>query len=330
MKTTEKLPAVLEQNVQNSGLELSKAQAIALNYAPLMIEAQSEAEKLKGLTVDNSEDVETAKRVRINLGRICSAAKKVKDEDKELIKIEDRYIMGLFNAVDGFARLTQKDALTIEKHAERLEAEAREKLKAERCEILAAYEIDGYGINVEHMAPEVWENYFNGVKLNFEQKKEAERIAEEQRIAKEKEEAEARESERLENERKRKEAEEAAKKAAAELAKLQKEREEKEKADAKERAKLQEIIDKERKEREALEKAAADLKAKEEKRQKEEAEEAKKAAKAPDIDKVKAALESCTIELPKVKDPEISIKVTDINAKFELFKDWAIDKLNAK
>lgn len=186
----ETLPAVLEKSAQESGLELSKAQAIAVNYVPFMELAQTEAEKLKGLEIGNPEHVETAKRIRLDLGKICSQLKDQKDNDKAIIKIEDRYIMGLFNSVEGFARLTQKDAEEIEKHAEKLAAEASAQLKADRCEMLAPYQVDGSMLNVELMVPEVWENYLNGVKLNHQAKKEAE--------AKEKAEAEAAEKARKE------------------------------------------------------------------------------------------------------------------------------------
>jgi len=358
MKTTEKLPAVLEQSAQESGLELSKAQAIAVNYVPFMEQAQAEAEKLKDLEIGNPEHVATAKRIRIDLGKICSHLKTRKDTDKAIIKIEDRYIMGLFNSVEGFARLTQKDAEEIEKHAEKLVAIERENLKAERCGILAALDVDGSAINVEHMTPEVWENYLNGVKLNHQAKKEAEEKSEAERVEKQrkailyterkaqlltiwdhvKEDHKSADFGELPDDQfkiilnESKEAKQAHDKAQEETRleneRLKKEAEEKEKKAKAEREANEKKLEDERKKREALEKAEADRKATEEKKKKADAAAARKAAKAPDVDKVKAALNACTLDAPEISDAEVIEKLDEITEKFEAFKKWAINKLN--
>ena len=44
-----KLPTKLNQVVKTSNIELSKAEAIAANYAPLMMEVKEEEAKLKRL-----------------------------------------------------------------------------------------------------------------------------------------------------------------------------------------------------------------------------------------------------------------------------------------
>ena len=251
------LPNELKTAVQTSGIDLSEAQTIASGYAPLMNELQEEAEKIKGLDVNNPEDVAIAKRARIDIGKINSRVGKQKDDDKALIKVKDRFIMALHNTCKGFGELTQNDAKAIENHAQRLEDERIEALRVERMAELEQFDIESNEAQVQLMSDDVWKNYVNGVRLNYEQVKEAEKKAEQERIAKEKKEAEEREAQRLENIRLKKEAEALEKKIEAERV----ERERLAKIEADKQAKIQADADaKAKKEREAREKAEAEAK----------------------------------------------------------------------
>ena len=176
------LPNKLNEVVQTGGVELSKAEKIASGYAPLMNQAQEIAEKLKCLDVNNPEHVAIARRARIDLGTLCSTTGKQKDSDKEIVKIEDRFIMALHNTVVNFAKLTQEDAKAIEQHAERVEAARIEALRVERMKELEEFEVLTNDAHVENMSDDVWKNYKNGVKLNYEQVKAAEAQAELERI----------------------------------------------------------------------------------------------------------------------------------------------------
>jgi len=179
------LPAQIQKTVEESGVLLNKAQAIAINYAPLMESANNQAELLKDLTHENAEDVEKAKRIRLDLSKICSRAKEQKKLDKENVLIEGRFIDSLFNAVEGFARLTQQHAEDIEKHAERINEAELDKKAEKRNETLRNLEIDPSSIDARNMIDEVWDIYIKGVHDQYTSRKQAEAEAEAKRIQEE-------------------------------------------------------------------------------------------------------------------------------------------------
>jgi hypothetical protein len=184
-KTTA-LPAEIQNQITESKVDLNIAENIASYYATFFTQAQEEANKLKGLSVDSPEDVETAKRIRLDLGKICSAASARKKQDKELILIQGRYIDGLFKTVEGFARLTQKEAEKIEKHAERIEAEKLDKVESKRNETLQNLGVDPATVDARSMSSAVWDIYIKGVHDQYTARKEAEAKEEAERIQAEK------------------------------------------------------------------------------------------------------------------------------------------------
>jgi len=231
--------------------------------------------------------------------------------------------------------------LEIEKYEEKVKADQKAKLKAERLELLLPYDVDVTFVSIEEMTEEQFTGFLSTNKLAFETKKENERLAEiarieaekkaeQERIEREKAEAERLEAQRLENERLKAEAEKREKELAIERKKLADEQTKKEaaqKAELERLAKIQEEKDKSAKiESDRLAKIAADEKAKSDKLEAElkakkdaedlalanekariEAEQKEKEAKekaallAPDKDKVKAFYTSFTA----LKFPEL-------------------------
>lgn len=276
------IPNELQEVIKTSNIQdLTKAEKIASNYAPIMNKVSEQMQLVKELKKGNLEDVEKAKRIRIDLGKIASEAEKQKKADKEVILLEGRFIDALYNSVNAAARLTQREAQEIETYFIEQERMRIEALENERRNLLLPYgEIMPSGLGT--MEQSVFEHYLKGQKLAHEARIEAEKKAEEERIAREKAEAEERERQRLENIRLKKEAEERE-------AQIKAEREVREKKEAEERAKAEAerkaIEEKARIEREEMEaklklererqaKLEAELKAKQEAEAKAKAEEA--------------------------------------------------------
>ena len=261
------LPAKIKQVIADSQIQnMTKAEQIASSYVPFLEQVTEQMNKLKKLKKGDVADVEKARRIRLDLGKICSAVGKQKKADKDLLLLETKFIDSLYNNVEKSARLTQNEAREIEDYYENLEKERVFKLQKEREEKLEPYGLENLEtLKLGEMTTEVWDIFYAGTKSNYEAKKAAEKKAEEERIAKEKREAEEREKQRLENEKlkaeiakKKKEEEKIAKKLEEErLAneKLKKELEEKERKEAEIMAK-ELALEKERKaEKERLEKA---------------------------------------------------------------------------
>jgi hypothetical protein len=331
------LPQPIEQQVERSGLEMSEAQTIAGQYAPLMNEIAEIEAVVKTLEVGNAHDLEKAKRARIDLGKICSRADKQKQADKEKVLVRGRFIDGLFNTVNGYGRLTQETAKAIEDHAERVEAERLAKVKAERLARLEPFGVIE-PIGLDTMAEEVFTNYLSGVetahRLRIEAEEKARIDAEnEARAERERIEEQAKENARLKAEAEARELELSKEREAREKA----EKEAQEKADAarkeaeqKAAKEREEIEAKAKIEREEAARVAAELQAKKDAEAKAESDRLKaeaeaeaeriKAAKAPVKTKMKVWVNSFVLPETDVDNQA----TTDIKVKFESFKTWAI------
>lgn len=218
-------------------------------------------------------------------------------------------------------------------------------------------------IEFEFMSDDSFESFLAGLEATHNAKIEAERKVEEDRIAKEKADAEAREQQRLENERLKAEAIEREKqieldrienelklekerqkakeekmaieeKARVEREKIEKEQaEEKAKSDAllaeqkriadAEAKKQAEMIAKQKAEIEAKEKAEAEAKKLYADKLAKEKAEAEKLAKAPAKKQLTAWLDSLSLGKP----PLLNDTVVQIEARFEGFKKWAIGEI---
>lgn len=322
------------------GIEESKAADIAAQFKPMldkMVELETEYNDVIALPIESAGP--QAKALRLKYVKIRTGTEKIHKEQKAFYLAAGRFVDGWKNAQLFAAQGIEKKLEEIENYAINLEKERIAKLQAEREAIVSKYEVDTTGMKLGEMTEQVFANFVLGVKTSYENKIEAERIAEEERQAAIKAEKERIEAQRIENERLKKEAEEMEK--AIQAAKKQAE-EERKAAEAKlasersEAARLAKIeADKQaailKAEKEKADKLAAELKAKQ------DAEEAerkrlvkieadriaaeKKAAKAPVKERLLVAVNGLTIALP---DSEIT---ADLLAKFESYKKWALTQI---
>ena len=331
-------------NPKEFGLEETKANEMVSGLTPIIEERKSLEEIFNRVIVKelNDETLKEARDLRIKIRDNRTKGILVWHKaNKEFYLRGGQFVDAIKNKEIQSNEYMEDKLNDIEKYFERIEAERIEKLKAERLELLAPYEVDTQFISVELMSEEQFNALLLKEKTSFEARKEQERLAElarieaekkaeEERIAREKKEAEEREAQRLENERLKAEAEAREKEIAKERAKVEAERKAQEEKAAKERAEQEAKI---KAEREAREKLEAELKAKSdaEAKAKREAEElAKKQAAAPDIEKLKSWVNSFDIPQVQVKNSELVAVQKEIEAKFNSFKTWAINQIQSK
>ncbi len=247
---------IVKLDMAQYGLEENKSKEIASLYIP-MIKMLSEMEvvfnNLVGQKVTPELSIK-ARELRLKIANVRITADKARKNAKAEYLRAGNAIQGAYNTLEYATKSKEEKLLDIEKHLEKIEMERKTKLKEERENALVQYEVETEHIQLSEMSDEVWNNYFSGVKLQYDNKIAAEKQAEADRITKEKAEKEEQERIRKENERLQKEADEREKA-------MQKERAE---AEAKQKA----IEEQARKEREAAEVKAqkeADEKAKLEK-----------------------------------------------------------------
>lgn len=311
-------PEIQEVISQSNVTDLTKAEAYAINYAPLLNEVTEQGEILKNLEKGNKDHVAIATRIRIDLGKIASRGETQKKKDKEQILTEGRFIDALYNTVNGAARLTQNQAKEIEDYFEVQEQIRIDKLRSERWESIKAYtDLEPNGIAT--MTDDVFEAFKSGLKSQYEARIEAEQKAESDRKEKEQAEKQRIEAQRVENERLKKEAEVKEKERQAE-AKKQAEILAKQKAESDKKLKAEkEAREKVEKELELKRQAEAKIESDRIEAEKKRIADEKKAAKAPIKKQMSIWVNGLTAGTP----PELNETAKDIIDKFESFREWA-------
>lgn len=333
-------------------IEPSKAKQIKEAFEP-MVKMLEEFESKYNEVISESEKEIThdvtikAKRIRLDIGKVRIETGKLKDKQKEYIKLEDKAIMGVHNILVWAVKEKEDKLKEIEDYFQIQEQKRLEALQVDRAEKLSKYIDDAYERRLSDMEEDVWNAYYQSKKKEYEDRIEAEKQAELARIAKEKAEAEERERIRVENEKLKKEAEEREAKAKIEaearakaekerLAKEEaerkireeKERKEREVHEAELRAEREARAKVEREEREKREALEAQIKAKEEaeRKAKEEAqEEERKRKQAGDKDKLLYYAE----EINSIVEPELtSQKAKTILVSFNNFIDRFCKDIN--
>lgn len=181
-------------------LDNSKADKIIATFEPMAKMLKTFESKCNEV-FDESENGVTkelslkAKRIRLDIGKVRIETGKLKDKQKEYIKLEDRAIMGVHNILVWSVKEKEDRLKEIENHFEIQEKKCLEALQSERAEKLSQYVEDAHERNLSGMEEDVWEAYFQSKKQEHEERLEAEHKAEADRI-------EAERIERLHQERK--------------------------------------------------------------------------------------------------------------------------------
>ncbi len=316
------------------GLEKSKAEQIKATFEPMakmLSEFENQYNELMAIPIEDMTEELTAKykRLRLDIGKVRIETGKLKDKQKEYIKLEDRAIMGVHNILVWAVKEKEDNLKEREDYFEIQEQKRLDALQLERAEQLSLYVEDAFERNLSGMDNDVWNAYLNTKKKEHEDKIAAEKKAEEERIAKEKAEAEERKRIAAENEKLKKEAEERdrlAKIEAEKREKAEKERKAKEEAERKireekERKERAEYEAKIKEEREAREKFEREEKVKREKLESElkAKEEAERKAKEEEAARLQAELSKG--DEAKVKDLIADLKTLKTKYTFKSAKN---------
>lgn len=275
-------------------VEESKAEQIKKTFEPMANMLLSFEGDYNSLIQDSKNGIDEsitkrAKRLRLDIGKVRIETGKLKDKQKEYIKLEDKAIMGVHNILVWAVKEKEDNLKEIENFFEIQEQKRLEALQEERQLLLSEYVEDANERNLSKFEEDEFQALLAMKKKEHEDRIEAERIAEEQRIEREKKEAQERKRIEEENAKLKAEAlkrEEEARKETERLAKIEAERLAKEQSERKEREEV------ERKQREAYE---AKLKKEQEEKERiakelEEKKQAELEAKRKEEERVQAEL----------------------------------------
>lgn len=325
------------------GIDEKQSIALTSNLPQILSEREvliPQFDEVIKMDIDDPESSKRAKEVRLLIQKNRTQGINVWHKTtKDYFLKGGQFVDAIKRKESAINERMESDLMAIEKHAELLEKKRLAELQKSRVAMLSAY-VDGANErDLAGMEVDVWKAYFEAKKKEFEDKVAAAKKAEEERIAKEKAEAEERERIRIENAKLKKEAEERerlAKIEADKRAKIEAERLAKEIAERKARedeekrkeAEFQAKLKAEREERERLAKEIADKKEAERLEAERLENERKAREKAPDKQKLIAFIESISIELPVMKTKDADLIARDINSKFAGFKKWALTEIN--
>lgn len=169
------------------GLEETKAQEIQATFTP-MLEKMTALEKEYNLIVkkDISEEVcMEARALRFEYRDVRTGTAKIHKKLKDFYLKGGRFVDGWKNAQLMASQGMESALKEIENHYENIEIERIAKLQEERIELLHKYEPEMNVPSLGEMEEAVWNNYINGVKLNYNARIDAEKKVETDRIEKE-------------------------------------------------------------------------------------------------------------------------------------------------
>jgi colicin import membrane protein len=334
---------LIKVNPIEFGIEESKAQQMVSGLLPIVEErevlAAQYADVIRLELVPETLKAARELRLKIRDNR-TKGVEKWHKANKEFYLAGGRFVDAIKNKEIAENIRMEDNLEQIEKHFENIKKQRIADLQKERESLLIPLQVENVGsLNLGNMPTDIWDGFYLGQKIKFEERKEAERLAAEAEVKRIEEEKAERERIKLENERLKAEAEAKEKELQAERERVKKERQaiedaaelERQKAAA-ELAKQQESA---RKEREASEKErariAAELQAKKDAEAKAERERlaeedrqrkaAEKAAKAPVKQKLTAWVDGFVMGTPPGMNEDENVK--NILNKFEAFKAWA-------
>lgn len=336
------LPKEVAQIAENVSVEKRNEVQSVLNH--VFNGVSKMREQLDNVTVTDENDkvnMKLANTIRLGVRQVRLEAEKTFDAKRAEVqqqmlsyKTEDSLWLKAKQTMQILTKEIEENARWKEETAKRFEAEQKELKIQQRMVKVSKVAPEMERSEFENMSDETFEMFFAGIEKAYNDKIEAERKAEEERIAKEKAEEEKRELQRLENERLKAEAEKREKE-------IEAERKANELKFAEERAKAKAEADRIEAENKALLKAEqekkakleAELKAKLEAEQKAENERKQAEAKAKlEAEKLQKAplKKQLTIWVESFSIAEINIeneKKTLIKEKFEAFKKWAKNEI---
>ena len=301
--------------IDSHGLDKTKSEELLDNfsgYFEMAAEWERKANELVITDVTQKEEMKLAREGRLFLKDKRIAVEKTRKMLKEASLREGQTIDAIAKVLTNLIVPIEKNLEEKEKFAEIQEKKRIEALRDERTREIEPYiEFVPYGLDFGTMDDDSYKKVLDGAKLQKKAKEEADRKAEQERIAREKAEAEERERIRKENERLRKEAE-------IQAIKIAKEREERERQIRIEREKREKLEAEQKAEKARLEaeRLEAERKAAAEKRAKEEAE--RKARNAPDKEKLQLFFKSISnLDYPDVKSEEAKNIINHFKNKIE-------------
>lgn len=167
------------------GIDESKAAQISAVFSPMveMLEGFEAAYASVMKMEQSTEKAAEARRLRIDISKIRISADKARKEQKAEYLRAGNAIQGVYNILKYAVEEKEAALSDIEKYEEIQAAKEKARLQSQREADLLPFEVDGSNTDLGSMPDDIWLNFLAGSKANYEARIEAERKAEEDRLA---------------------------------------------------------------------------------------------------------------------------------------------------
>ncbi len=174
-------------NPKEYGLEPSQAEQIESVFLPVIQERENLAEKYTEIVKSEitTELTKSAKELRLRLVKVRTSTDKIHKDAKAFYLAGGRFVDAWKNRNVTVIEEMESRLFEIEDHFAKIDREKQEELKQSRLKILAEYCENPELYNVGLLSDDAFNSLVSGQKMIKEQKIEAERKAEQARIAKE-------------------------------------------------------------------------------------------------------------------------------------------------
>ena len=171
-------------------IEKSKAEQIKKTFEPMVQMLKEFEEAYNSVITEANEEItkevtNKAKRLRIDIGKVRIETEKIRKDQKEEYLRAGKAIDGVSNILKWAVTDKENKLKEIENFFEIQEQKRLEALQLERAEKLSKYIEDAHERNLSIMEEDVWNVYFQSKKKEYEDRLEAEKQAELDRIEKE-------------------------------------------------------------------------------------------------------------------------------------------------
>ena len=164
---------IIKLDATQFGVEKSRAKEMESAFVP-MINLLKEMETEYNAIIKESKNGITkeicglAHTLRWQYVKLRKGVDEVHQVGKKEVLLLGRAWDGLKNQYLSVTNQNEETLNKIEKHFEIMEADRKDKLKEEREKLLLEYEVETEHIQLGDMNNEVWDNYFSGVKLQYD------------------------------------------------------------------------------------------------------------------------------------------------------------------
>ena len=179
------LPQELEAlSKQNLGLAKEKAREHLMAFAPMVTELSQLSDQMEAINFSEPTDVDAkaAREIRLKMVKVRTGANNEKDERKKTILQEGNLIQAAYNMIKTACEMKESSLKAVEEYRERIEAEKKARVTAERMEKLSVYNVNTDAKLIGDMTDATFEQFLKGVVTEHNERLEMERKMEEARI----------------------------------------------------------------------------------------------------------------------------------------------------